>query len=216
MAYIERREIEGSDLQSGGLSSGVLGPNSVISGIIASGAIGVSTIFGSGAIQSGALGAASIVSGNLNSGAVTDVQLYKASFPTTTYITGNFSWSGVSAGTSGVAIVSGSFQPTATGKVLVQATAVIQGVAGGTTGNEVTIALVSGPTIALSGIGVPAQEIVIIGGITSGAIGYGNFALNTLQTMPLNVSGNWALIMGPGGSGLVSGTGTIIISELIN
>ena len=176
--YVERREIELSDLISGGLASGNLGPGSVISGVIASGAIGTSNLFSSGVVLSN--------------------WLLKSSFPTTTAITGNFSWSGVSAGTSGVAIASGSYTPTSTGKLLITANAYVQGTVGGLAGNSVIVALVSGTIVGFSGVTTPASYTESIFGITSGAISDETiqFPPVLLSGLPIGTSGNYAIIMG--------------------
>ena len=159
----------------------------------------------------------SIVSGELASGAVTPIALGKSAFPATALFTGNFSWSGVSAGTSGVAIASGSYTPTSTGKLWITAFAALQSVAGGPTlANTANMGIVSGTGIAVSGLGIPPVSEVTMTGAVSGAINSISFSQSVLVSgAVLNSAVNYALIMAPLASGLMSGTGSLYIQELI-
>ena len=160
----------------------------------------------------------SVVSGELASGAVSDVQLGKGTFPATVLLTGNFSWSGVSAGTSGVAIVSGAFTPSATGKILISAFAALQTVAGGPTlAGTANMGIISGTGVAVSGLGIPPVTEVTVTGSVSGAINTTGFSQTLMISgATLNQAVNYALIMAPLASGLMSGTGSMYIQELIN
>ena len=137
-------------------------------------------------------------------------------FAKTALFTGNFSWSGVSAGTSGVAIASGAYTPLATGKLMITAFAALQSVAGGPTlANTANMGIVSGTGIAVSGLGIPPVSEVTMTGAVSGAINSISFAQTVLVSgLALGTAQNFALIMAPLASGLMSGTGSLYITEL--